>query len=116
MKTQFAAAAAVLACASSAAPAAEHSIQAATVEASGVKFWVPSTIVVRKGDKVKISAAIRTPEAAGPHGFAIDAFKVQEVVDAKGKSIEFVADKAGIFPLRCHLHPAHIGGQLVVLD
>jgi len=27
-----------------------------------------------------------------------------------------VADKAGIFPIICQLHPAHVGGQLVVLE
>jgi len=31
------------------------------------------------------------------------------------KQIEFTADKEGIFPIICQLHPAHVGGELVVL-
>jgi hypothetical protein len=34
----------------------------------------------------------------------------------KSEIIEFKADKAGIFPIICHLHPAHVGTQLVVLE
>jgi hypothetical protein len=34
----------------------------------------------------------------------------------KPESIEFKADKAGIFPISCHLHPPHVGTELVVLD
>jgi len=38
------------------------------------------------------------------------------VVDrGEPKEVEFVADKVGIFPTICQLHPAHVGGQLVVL-
>jgi nitrosocyanin len=99
------------------AQAAEtHMIQEDAVEINGAKFWFPSEIIVKKGDTVKIHAVSKIPGANPTHGFAIDAYKIQEVVDAKGKDIEFVADKAGIFPIRCQLHPAHVGGQLVVLD
>jgi nitrosocyanin len=91
-------------------------IQEVAVEINGVKFWVPSTIVVKKGDKVKIHAVSKVPGAGSVHGFAIDAFKAEIVADEKGKDVEFVADKAGIFPFRCHLHAPHVGGQLVVLE
>ena len=30
-------------------------------------------------------------------------------------TVEFTAAKAGVFPIICQLHPAHVGGQLVVL-
>ena len=30
--------------------------------------------------------------------------------------VEFVADKSGIFQISCQLHPAHVGGQLLVLE
>jgi len=86
------------------------------VEVDGVKFWLPSTIVVKKGDVVKIHAVSKIPGANSVHGLAIDAFKIQEVVDTKGKDITFTADKAGIFDMRCQLHPPHVGGQLVVLE
>lgn len=86
------------------------------VELSGTKFWLPSTVVVKKGDTVKIHLVNKIPGINSLHGFAIDAFKVKEVIDTKGKEIEFTADKVGLFPIYCQLHPAHIGGQLVVLD
>lgn len=90
-----------------------------TVELGGVKMWLPSTIVVNKGDEVEITATtkIQTKDpAARIHGFTIDEFKIVEAPDDKGKTIKFKADKEGIFNIRCHLHPAHVGGQLVVLD
>jgi nitrosocyanin len=86
------------------------------IEADGVKFWLPSTIVVKKGDTVKIHAVSKVPGANSVHGLAIDAFKIQDVIDTKGKDITFTADKAGVFDIRCQLHPAHVGAQLVVLE
>jgi nitrosocyanin len=86
------------------------------VEVDGVKFWSPATIVVKKGDVVTIHAVSKVPGANSVHGFAIDAFNVKEVIDIKGKDIKFTADKAGVFPIYCHMHPAHVGGQLVVLE
>jgi hypothetical protein len=41
---------------------------------------------------------------------------VKEIADNKGKTIEFTADKAGVFQIKCHLHATHIGSQLVVLE
>ena len=86
------------------------------VEIDGVKFWIPSTLIVKKGDKVKVRITSKVPGANSVHGFAIDEFKVQEIADPKGKELEFMADKAGIFTIRCHLHPAHVGGQLLVQE
>jgi nitrosocyanin len=86
------------------------------VEIDGVKFWLPSTIVVKKGDTVKIHATSKVPGANSVHGFKIEGYQVEEVADSKGKDIQFTADKAGIFPFSCQLHPAHVGGQLVVLE
>lgn len=86
-----------------------------TVEVQGVKMWVPSTLVVQKGDTVEIDATSKIPGPNSVHGFTIEAFKVIETADDHGKKITFTADRAGIFPFRCHLHPAHVGGQLVVL-
>lgn len=86
------------------------------VEINGTKFWLPSILIVKKGDKVKIRIVSKVPGANSVHGFAIDEFKIQEIADPKGREIEFVADKAGVFQMRCHLHPAHIGGQLDVRE
>ena len=42
--------------------------------------------------------------------------KFAEIVNrGEPKQIEFTADKEGIFPIICQLHPAHVGGELVVL-
>jgi len=88
---------------------------AVTLDLGGTKVWLPSTFVVNKGDTVKINLSTKVPAPWNVHGFAIEAFKIVESVDENGKSITFKASTAGIFPFRCHLHPAHIGGQLVVL-
>ncbi|MEW6056543.1 MAG: hypothetical protein AB1540_07995 [Bdellovibrionota bacterium] len=85
-------------------------------EINGVKVWHPSSIHVNKGDTVEITAISKVPGPNSVHGFTIPAFKVVEVADTKGKTIKFVADKEGIHPIQCHLHPAHLGSQLVVHD
>jgi plastocyanin len=93
-----------------------RSFQETAVEINGTKFWLPSTITVKKGDHVKIKLVSKVPGAGSVHGFQIEGYDVKEVADSKGKEIEFTADKAGIFPIHCHLHPAHVGGQLVVME
>ena len=81
----------------------------------GTKIWLPGTVVVPKGAKVTLKLINNAP--SGQHGFAIPAFNVAEVVE-KGtpKTVQFVADKAGIFQTFCQLHPAHIGNQILVID
>lgn len=91
-------------------------IKMVTVDISGTKVWLPSSVVVYKGDKVRIHATTKVAAPANVHGLAIKEFKVVEAVDENGKTIEFIASKTGVFPLYCHLHEAHVGGQLVVLD
>src|ERR1041385_6137240 len=96
-------------CAAGAAFAEVRTVQMTAVEINGGKFWLAETITVKKGDTVKIHAVSRVAGAkkdeGSPHGLEIADFKVTEVVDGKGKDIEFTADKAGIFPVRCQLHP-----------
>jgi nitrosocyanin len=101
---------------STTASAETLSVNVVAVEVAGTKFWLPSTIIAKKGDTVKIHAISKVPGQNNVHGFAIDQFKIQAVVTEKPMDLEFVADKAGIFPIRCHLHPAHIGGQLLVME
>jgi nitrosocyanin len=86
-----------------------------TVEIDGVKMWLPSTIVVKKGDEVEITATSKVGKNT-THGFSITDYKIVESPTDKGQGIKFKADKAGIFPIYCHLHPAHVGAQLVVLE
>jgi nitrosocyanin len=100
----------------SAALAEKREFTLVTVDIQGVKIWLPSTITVKKGDQVRIQAISKVPGIGSAHGLTIEAFKIKEVADDQGKTIEFTANQAGIFPIRCHLHPPHIGAQLVVLE
>jgi len=87
------------------------------VEYEGTKIWLPGTLVVKKGSKVTLKLINNVPSDPKEHGFAIPAYNIAEtVVRGDPKTVEFTADKAGIFPITCHLHPAHVGGQLVVLE
>lgn len=80
----------------------------------GVKIWEPSSVAARKGDTVTLKLINRH---ADEHGYEIAAFNVKEVVDGnKTKDVTFKPDRSGIFPIKCHLHPAHVVGQLIVLD
>ncbi len=79
-----------------------------------VKQWLPGTIVAKKGDDVELTLINNVP--SGDHGFLIPDFKITKVVKKGVKEVvKFKADKDGVFEMKCHLHPAHIGGQLVVL-
>jgi nitrosocyanin len=87
------------------------------IEFEGTKIWVPGPVVVEKGDTVKIKAINHVKSDPAVHGLAIAAYGIEVVVNmGKPESIEFKADKAGIFPISCHLHPTHVGTQLVVLE
>ncbi|MBU6375518.1 MAG: cupredoxin domain-containing protein [Bdellovibrionales bacterium] len=95
---------------------AERTFRLLTVEINGTKFWLPSTLVVQKGDTVKIEAVTKLEGASAIHGLSIPEMKIQEVVDNKSRVFTFKADRAGVFPITCHLHPPHIPSQLVVLE
>jgi nitrosocyanin len=96
---------------------ATRDITLVNIEYEGSKIWVPGPVVVKKGDTVKIKAINNVKSEPLVHGLAIEAFGIQEVVnEGKPVTIEFKADKSGIFPISCHLHPAHVGTQLVVLE
>jgi nitrosocyanin len=87
------------------------------IEFEGTKVWVPGPVVVNKGDTVKIKAVNNVKSDPPVHGLAIEAYGIQTLVNAgKPETVEFKADKAGIFPIICHLHPPHVGTELVVLD
>jgi nitrosocyanin len=79
-----------------------------------VKIWEPTSFAAKKGDTVILQLVNRH---ADEHGFEIAAFGVKEVVAGeKTSNVKFTADKAGIFPIKCQLHPAHVVGQFVVLE
>ena len=86
-----------------------------SIEADGAKIWLPSVIAVEQGDKVKLTLKNLVPGADNKHGFTIPAYNITEVVTRdEPKTVTFVADKAGVFQYFCQLHPAHIGGSLIV--
>lgn len=60
--------------------------------------FVPGTITVNTGDTVKLNV---TSEDV-PHGISISAFGVSQTFDSNStKTIEFVADTAGTYPIVC---------------
>lgn len=94
--------------------AEKRSITIVNYETDGLKQWLPGTIVVKKGDDVELTLINNVP--SGVHGFFIPDFNVRKDVKKGVKEVvTFKADKEGIFSLKCHLHPAHVGGQLIVL-
>lgn len=100
-------------------PSAASSVKNFTMVSVSIdetKFWLPSTIIVERGDHVKLTLKNMVPGAGNQHGFSLPGYGITEVVTAgTPKTVEFTADKAGVFPYFCQLHPAHIGGQLLVI-
>ena len=96
------------------------------VEMSNAKFWLPSSFTAKKGDTLLFHLKSKIKGKNNIHGFSIKDYGIEVLVDDQGvvKSkdpknngdVKFVADKVGIFEVRCHLHPGHVGGQLVVME
>ena len=87
------------------------------IKYEGSNIWVPGPLVVKKGDRVRLRAINNVKDDPAEHGLSIDEFGVKLVVNrGKAETVEFVADKAGIFRIWCHLHLPHIATQLVVLE
>lgn len=86
------------------------------IEYEGSKVWVPGTLIVKKGDKVKVKLINNAP--SGDHGWAVEKYLPAGVVVHKGTpaTAEFTADTAGVFRIYCQMHPAHVGGQLWVME
>src|SRR4029434_1994618 len=65
-----------------------------------IKIWEPTSITAKKGDTVMLQLVNRYDDEPG---FEIAAFGVKEVVHGdKTTNVKFTADKAGIFPIKCH--------------
>ena len=95
----------------------DREITVVNIEFEGSKMWVPATLVVKKGERVRLKLINKVKSDPNVHGFAIPDFDIKvDVYRDKPETVEFTADKAGLFKVWCHLHPAHIGGQLLVLD
>ena len=102
-----------------AAPFAGREFKSVNIEVKGNKIWTPSTFIVKKGEKVRITLINTAP--SGIHAFEIDGYpstkaSVNNVDGDNSKVVEFTADKAGLFRVFCPLHAGHVGGQLLVLE
>jgi nitrosocyanin len=98
-------------------PPADREITVVNIEFEGSKVWVPATIIAKKGEKVRVKMINKVKSDPNVHGFAIPDFNVKvDVYRDKPETVEFTADKAGLFRIWCHLHPAHLPGQLLVLE
>ena len=97
------------------ASAGEVTLTVVNVETpQGVKVWLPESIFAKKGDTVKLKLINKLD---AEHGFKIAGVGVEKVVAAQGtEEVTFKAEKAGIYPISCQLHPPHVAGQLVVLE
>lgn len=94
--------------------AEKREITLVNYEFEGVKQWLPGTIIVKKGDDVTLTLINNVP--SGVHGFYIPDFNVRKEVKKGVKEVvTFKADKDGLFAMKCHMHPAHVGGQLLVM-
>lgn len=88
------------------------------IEFKGSKIWLPGVIIVEPGDSVAIKLINNAP--SGVHGFAIDEFGIKEAVPGgETRTVTFTIPKRGykkFYRHYCHIHAAHIGGQILVED
>lgn len=80
----------------------------------GTKIWLPSSLMVQQGDEVELTLINKLDD---PHGFKIEDFGVEEVVQPKAQmTVTFTASRTGAHSYICHLHPPHLGGNILVLS
>ena len=73
----------------------------------------PAKLTAHEGNQVEIKVTNTAKDKQ--HGFAIDEFKVSEVIDqGRTTTVKFKANKAGTFRVYCQLHPTHKPAELVV--
>jgi hypothetical protein len=76
------------------------------------KVWQPADAKLTHGKKYEI---VLKNTLAEPHGFEVPGLTEPLVVLAnESKSVIISPTKAGVFPFKCHLHPAHVGGTLTI--
>lgn len=94
--------------------AKEPPIQMITTNVQGKNVYIPGTIVMVAGQPRTIQIFNTTDT---PHGFSITEAGVQEVLPpGEEHVVEVKALPAGVYRMFCHLHPAHRGGQLLVVE
>jgi plastocyanin len=97
---------------------AEHQgdpvIQVISTVVGGKNVFIPSTLVMAAGKPHTLSIFNTTDK---PHGFSIPSLKIMEVLpDQVEHEVKLPALEAGIYPIHCHLHPAHRTATLLVVD
>ena len=84
------------------------------VALDGSKIWLPSSLMVHQGEEVELTLINKLED---PHGFKIEEFGIEEVVQPKAQTtVKFTASQPGAHSYICHIHPPHIGGQILVLS
>jgi plastocyanin len=84
------------------------------VALDGTKIWLPSSLVVHQGEEVELTLINKLDD---PHGFKIEDVGIEEVVQPKAQTtVTFTASQPGAHSYICHIHPPHIGGQILVLS
>src|SRR5215211_3715865 len=102
-----------LSLAASQVSAEERRFTLVNVVLNDTKVWYPSSLMVHQGEKVVLTLINKLDE---PHGFSLKDFGITEVVQPKTQTtVTDTASKTGLHNFRCHLHPQHLGGQLLVL-
>jgi hypothetical protein len=89
-------------------------IQVVSTNVQGKNVYIPSTIVVTAGQGQTLSIFNTTDV---PHGFAIPGLGVEEVLPAQTEHPVTLPELSGghVYHIKCHLHPAHRTGTLLVL-
>ena len=89
-------------------------IQVVSTLVGGKNVFIPSTLVVAAGKAHTLSIFNTTDK---PHGFSIPSLKIMEVLpDQVEHEVKLPPVKAGIYPIHCHLHPAHRTATLLAVD
>ena len=97
-----------------AAAAAPKKFTLITVVLDGTKIWLPSSLMVHQGEEVELTLINKLED---PHGFKIAEVGIEEVVQPKAQTtVKFTASQPGAHSYICHIHPPHIGGQILVLS
>lgn len=80
----------------------------------GSNRYHPATLVAFDGDAITFEV---TNRGADTHGFSVPDLGIEATVDV-GETEQFTAENvsAGVYDYFCHLHPGHLGGQLIVLS
>src|SRR5882757_1724409 len=83
-------------CLSTASQAGMRELTMVNIETpQAVKIWEPPTLVVKKGDVVKLKLINKLEQE---HGYRIAEFKIEKVVQGgQTETVEFTADREGIF-------------------